>query len=124
MTRAHVTLVVVAGATILLAGCGRDWKLEVESNTSWYGQYGGVTGSEWAFAEGDGTGSQTIDLPDDDRVCCAFQQLGAGYLKVKIYDDGGGLFHLMAESDRGGETNLPSGWVELCSEGSVPEDYE
>jgi hypothetical protein len=107
---------------LLFAGCGRDWKAEIESNTSWHGAYGGITGSQWVTSEVQGQGSKTIDLPDDDRVCCSFQQTGNGYVRVTIKDEGGGPFRIFAESSRSGQTNINGGTVNICSEGTI-QDY-
>lgn len=116
-TRPLFALLAVA---LLTAGCGKDWKLEVESNTSWSGSYGTV--SVDGLSEGDvqGSGSRSFDLPDDDRVCCAFTQTGNGYLHVKIKDEGGGLFHMFAEDERSAETNVNGGLADLCTEGTLP----
>lgn len=114
-------LFVFGGLAMLTTGCGRNWKAEIDSNTRWYAVYGGVSGSTWVTSEESGTGSRTIDLPDDDRICCSFQQEGSGYLKVEIKDTGGGLFHLMAEDSRKGATNVNGGIINICTEGTVPQ---
>ena len=120
MKRQAVCTAFVALVAVSLIGCGRDWKAEIESNTSWYGAYGGVSGSEWTTTSVQGSGDRTIDLPDDDRVCCRFYQEGNGFLSVKVKDDGGGLFHIFAEDSRQAETNINGGMIEICTEGSVP----
>lgn len=107
-------------AVLLTVGCGKDWKLEIESNTSWSGTYGAVSGSGLSEGDVQGSGNRSFDLPDDDSVCSAFTQTGNGYLKVKIKDDGGGLFHMFAEDERSAETNVNGGFAGVCTEGTLP----
>lgn len=120
---ARVWRLLAYGSVLFLLGCGSDWKAEITSSTRWYGVYGGASGVEFSVNEVSGAGNKTIDLPDDDRVCCGFVQEGSGFLKVEIKDKGGGLFHLFAEDTRSGETNINGGEVQICSEGSAPTDF-
>lgn len=110
-------------SVLVLCGCSSDWKLEIDSNANWHGVYGGVSGTQWSTSEVSGSGSRTIDISDDDRVCVVFQQTSSGYLKIKLKDEGGGLFGIFAASDRDGQTNVNGGTVDICSEGSVPTSY-
>jgi hypothetical protein len=112
--------VAVLFATLALAttGCGRDWKLEVDSNTTWSGSYGSWTGYSYSSGDITGSGSRTFDLPDDDRVCAAFTQTGNGYLRVAIKDKGGFL-GLFKEDSRTTETNVRGGYADICTEGLV-----
>jgi hypothetical protein len=111
------------GTGLIVSGC-TDWKAEIDSNTSWYAVFGGVTTSgEWTTSEMRGTGDKTIDLPDDMRVCCVVWQQASGYVKVNVKDDGGGPFHIFAEKGRKSETNVSGGRVEMCNEGTVPVQY-
>lgn len=118
--RAPVRLAGALLLALLLAGCGKKLKLQVDSNTTWSGSYGSVRGANWSTADVAGTGSRTFDLPDDDRVCCAFTQTGTGYLKITIKDEGGGPGHLFADDSRSTETNVHGGTADLCTEGTVP----
>lgn len=108
------------GIAAITAGCGTNWKAEIDSNTSWYMLYGGASGNTFASSELSGSGSRTVDMPDDDRVCLVLQQNGSGYVNVTLRDTGGGLFHILAEDERTVSTNVNGGIVDMCSEGSLP----
>jgi hypothetical protein len=122
MKKIAARVLTVSVVIVALAGCGADWKAEIESNTNWYGYYGGVTGNNWSYSEVQGSGSREMDLPDDDRVCCRFFQTAYGYLNITIKDDGGGPFHIFAADSRSGSTNAIGGMIEICSEGIIPRE--
>lgn len=116
-----LTFAAALASCLALVGCGQNWKAEIESNTSWNIMYGGVSGGEFVFSELNGTGNKTIDLPDDDRVCCLLTQRGSGAVHLKIKDDGGNPFHLFAADEREARTNVSGGTIEMCSEGTIPK---
>ncbi len=61
-------------------GC-TDYKAKITSDTSWSGSFGGSTV--------DGSGNQTIDLPDDEIVCIVVQkETEQGTLSAEIIDEG------------------------------------
>jgi hypothetical protein len=91
---------------ITICSCGPDWKAEVKSDTSWSGSFGNSTV--------DGSGNQTVNLPNDEIVCCVVQKdTEAGYLEVKIVDKGGSLFATDGEKAK---TTADYGVVSVCSE--------
>jgi len=108
-------LAALAAMSLLLAGCADDWKVEIDSNTSWHGEVGGRTLNGGLSAKTiSGEGDDTFDLPDGDRVCCVVEKLTEeGYLKVKIVNKGGWLLSGDGEAD---ETKAPYGSVTVCAE--------
>lgn len=65
--------------------CSRDWKVKVESNTSWSGAFGNRTV--------DGTGNRTIDIPDDPPECVVVQKdTEQGFLSIETFTEGNGIF--------------------------------
>jgi len=79
------TLLSVLSVMLLIAGCTSDYKVKIESNTSWSGSFGGTTI--------DGSNNQTIDIPDEDIVCVVVQkQTQNGFLTVKMVDEGNNIF--------------------------------
>ena len=119
----RVTLVLAAGILVFLTGCGPDWKAEIESDTDWYIQYGGASGTQWTFSTQQGSGNKTVNLPDDDRVCIRVQQTGGGYVRVELKDEGGGPFGIFSSRERDAEVNVSGGSMEMCSEGQIPSGY-
>ncbi len=90
--------------TFLIISC-TDYKAKVESNTTWSGSFGNRTV--------DGSGNQTVNLPDDDIVCCVVQkQTSQGFLHVKIVDEGSFLFN---NETKWVKTTAEYGVVSLCS---------
>jgi hypothetical protein len=90
---------------LFFVGCSTDWKAKVESNTSWSGSFSGRTV--------DGSGSQTIDLDDDEIVCCSVQkETEQGFLKVTVINDGSNFLIGDGESK---ETTAAYGVVTVCS---------
>ena len=90
---------------LMLLGCGPDWKAEIKSNTSWSGSFDGRTV--------DGTGNKTVNLSNDEVVCCVVQKdTEEGYLEVRIIDDSGGLFTADGEKAK---TTADYGVVSVCS---------
>ena len=88
----------------LFLGC-RDWKAEVSSDTKWSGSFGNSTV--------DGSGNQTVDLPDDEIVCVVVQkETEAGFLKVKIINDSANPF---ASDGEEASTSAQFGVVSVCS---------
>ena len=105
-------LVLLVGVT----GCSTDWRAEIDSNTHWYGEFGAVTGNEFVTSSVEGTGSRTIDLPDEDRVCCFFIQEGNGYVNVTIKDRAS----LFPKKKRTASTNVNGNSIQICTEGTYP----
>lgn len=83
-----------------------DYKVKVESDTSWSGAFGNRTV--------DGSGNRTVDLDDDgETVCCVVQkQTREGYLKITIIDDGSSIFASDGKSVR---TTAEYGVVSVCT---------
>lgn len=101
--RSFSLLIVLVG--LLFGGCSDDWKAKVESDTSWSGSFSGRTV--------DGSGNQTIDLDDDEVVCCVVQkQTERGRLKVSIVNEGSSPFASDGESK---ETTAAYGVVSVCN---------
>ena len=121
--RATIRTGLVLGVLLALAGCSPDWKLEIDSNTHWYAQYGGVSGDQWSESSIEGDGSRTIGLGDNEAVCARVEQAGDGYVRIKLKDEGGGWFHIFAADSREAETNHDGGTAEACSQGSIPSSY-
>lgn len=105
----------LASLSLLLAGCADDWKVEIDSNTSWRGEVGGQTLNGGLSTKTiSGEGDETFDLPDGAHVCCVVQKLtDEGFLKVKIVNKGGWLLSGDGEED---ETEAPYGTVTVCAE--------
>ncbi|MBD3220351.1 hypothetical protein GF314_03835 [bacterium] len=100
-------ITVILTAAVLLTGCSVDYKAEVDSDTTWSGAFGNRTV--------DGSGKTTVDLPDDDPVCCTVQKMTeSGRLRVRVVADGGGI---LGPSDSDWvETTASYGVVTACSE--------
>jgi hypothetical protein len=63
-------------AAVLLTGCS-DFKVKVESNTSWSGVFGETVV--------EGSGNREIDIADDGRACVVVQKnTVGGYLRIRI----------------------------------------
>lgn len=78
-------LIFAVFSCVFFAGCADDWVAEVNSNTSWSGAFGNSTV--------DGSGSRTVDLPDDEIVCCVVQkQSEHGSLSVSIKNQNNSIF--------------------------------
>ncbi|MBI5022086.1 MAG: hypothetical protein HZB59_11680 [Ignavibacteriales bacterium] len=116
MSKISVISIVVFSA-IVLAGCSHKWKAEISSNTSWHGQFGTGSKNSGSSRTVDGSGNQTINVSDDVKAWCFVQkQTSGGYLKVRLKDEGGGLFGIAAGETREAETNSPYGSVTLESD--------
>jgi hypothetical protein len=90
---------------VQVMGCSNDWKAKVESSTEWSGSFSGRTV--------DGRGNQTVDLDDDDLVCCSVQkQTESGFLKVSVINEGS---NPLASDGESKETNAAYGIVTVCS---------
>ncbi|GJQ22187.1 MAG: hypothetical protein HBSIN02_25420 [Bacteroidia bacterium] len=95
----------IVAVAVVFVGCSDDWKAKVESDTSWSGSFSGRTV--------DGTGNQTVDLDDDEVVCCVVQkQTERGRLKVSIVNEGSNPFASDGESK---ETTAAYGVVSVCN---------
>ena len=100
------TLLIILTITMGLVffGC-TDYKAKITSTTNWSGSFGGTTV--------DGSGNQTIDLPDDEIVCIVVQkETEHGILSAEIIDEGFLSFG-------GGEkktTTAKYGVVSVCSQ--------
>lgn len=93
--------------TVFLIGCSDHWKAKVESNTSWSGSFNGTTV--------DGHGNQTVDLGNDDIVCCVVQkQTTGGRLKVSIVNESNNP--LGSGDGESKETTAQYGVVSVCNE--------
>ena len=98
-------LILVGG--MLLAGCSVDYKAQVRSDTTWSGSFGNRSV--------DGSGNQTIDLPDEHPQCVVVQKdTRQGVLSVRVVAEGGGLFK--PEDSAWAETTAEFGVVSACSE--------
>lgn len=90
---------------ILSSSC-TDLKAKVESDTSWSGSFGDRTV--------DGSGNQTIDLPDDEPQCCVAQKnTTGGKLKITIINDTANP--LATKELNSSETYAQYGVVSVCS---------
>ena len=99
--------VILLAVSLTSLGCGVDYKAEVQSDTEWSGAFGNRTV--------DGSGSTTVDLPDDHPQCCVVQkQTEHGYLKVRVVGEGGWLVG-PGDSDWA-VTYAEYGVVSICSE--------
>lgn len=107
MSKRFLSPILLAGVLLLLAGCSVDYKAEVESDTTWSGAFGDRSV--------DGSGAETVDLPDEHPQCCVVQKdTEGGYLKVRVVAEGGGWFG-PGDSDWV-ETTASYGVVSACSE--------
>jgi hypothetical protein len=62
----------------VMTGCS-DYKVELKSNTSWSGVFGGKTIN--------GSGNLIIDLPDEGRQCITIQKNTVdGWVRARVYD--------------------------------------
>lgn len=76
---ARITAVSGIFIGLLIFGCSSDFHAEVESDTSWTGDFAGI--------RMDGSGNQSIDIPDEGILCCVVQKnTTGGYLKLRVYD--------------------------------------
>ena len=92
---------------ILLMSCSVDYKAEVQSNTSWSGAFGNRSV--------DGSGNQTVDLPDEHPQCIVVQKdTEQGFLRVRVAAEGGGWLFSPEDSDWV-ETTAAFGVVSACS---------
>ncbi|MBT4851326.1 MAG: hypothetical protein HON37_04565 [Candidatus Marinimicrobia bacterium] len=90
---------------LVFLGC-TDYKAEIESDTSWSGSFGNRTV--------DGSGDKTIDIPDDNIVCCVAQKsTTGGFLKIRIVDDGAILFGTKTDWVK---TTAEYGVVSVCND--------
>lgn len=105
--RRRINSVFVLALLLALCGCSVDYRAEVESNTSWSGAFGNRSV--------DGSGNQTIDLPDEHPQCCVVQKdTESGYLKVRVVAESNSIFG-PSNSDWT-ETTAAYGVVSACSE--------
>jgi hypothetical protein len=110
-TRFPLALVAVMVGSIALAGCGQDLKAKVESNTSWSGAFGNRSV--------DGSGSKTVDLPDDRPQCAVVQKsTQGGSLTVRIICENTGLAAMFGAEDEedSATTTAAYGVVSVCSD--------
>lgn len=114
MRRVRLFHVILVSTALASAGCSKDWKLKLESNTSWSGSYG--TGSSGSFSSGtiQGTGNRTFDVGDDDGVCAGFNQVGPGYLKLTLEKEGS-LFS--PGEKKSAISNVNGGFAGVCTDG-------
>ena len=70
---------------LLIIGCEANYKVKIESNTSWSGYMSG--------ASVDGSGNRTIDIPEEDVVCATVQkETENGFVKVTLVDESPNIF--------------------------------
>ncbi len=95
---------------LFLAGCEEelknDWYAIVTSDTSWEGDF--------SAKHIEGSGDQTVDLPDDfTTVCCVVKKkTDIGRLKVEIRNKGS---NPTSPGGEWGETREPYGVISVCS---------
>lgn len=113
MRRGRLFYVVLLSTALATAGCSKDWKLKVESNTAWTGSYG--TGSQGSLSSGtiQGSGNRTFDVGDDDRICAGFTQLGSGYLNLTL-EKKGSLFS--PGKKKSAISNVSGGFAGVCTD--------
>jgi hypothetical protein len=100
-----VFLVMLFSFSCLFVAC-TDYKAKIESDTSWSGAFGNSTV--------DGTGSRSIDLPDDGIQCCTVQkQNKKGRLKITIINDTSNP--LLSTELNSAETTAEYGVVSACT---------
>ncbi len=98
--------IVVLLGLLAFAGCSKDIKCEVRSDTSWSGAFGDRTV--------DGAGSTTVDLPDDSPQCCVVQkETESGYLEIQVISEGSGFLNPTTEGNAV-RTTAAYGVVSAC----------
>lgn len=103
--RTALKAVTLALAAVLLTGCA-DYAVEIQSNTSWSCACGDRSV--------DGSGNQTVDLPDDPPVCATVQKdTRDGRLAAQVVNEGG-IFG--AGGGDQAETTAEYGVVSVCSD--------
>jgi len=100
-------------SAVACTGCSKDWKLELESNTSWSGSYG--TGSPGSTTSGtiQGSGNRTFNLGNDDGICAGFTQTGPGQLKLTLEKKG---TLLSPGKKKSAISNVAGGVAEVCTD--------
>ncbi len=89
------------GVTVLVTGCS-DYKVDVESDTTWSGVFAGKSV--------DGAGNSTIDVPDDGELCIVIQKnTRGGFVQVSVRDTGGSSYQTDWERTEGAY-----GTIEFC----------
>ena len=81
-------LITIVISSVFLLSCddsssskNEDYKIAVESNTSWSGSFANRTV--------DGSGDKIVDIPDDPPQCAVVQkQTASGYLRVRVLPHG------------------------------------
>ena len=101
-------LLAIALLGLTLIGCSKDYKVEVRSDTSWSGAFGNRTV--------DGSGNQTIDIPDDPPECVVVQkETKDGYLEIHLIEEGGWFLNPTNDYERV-RTTAEYGLVSDCTE--------
>ena len=100
----RLLLYFLAPLVLILAGCADRWKADVESNTTWSGDFSGRTV--------DGYGNQRVDLGNDAECCVVQKKTSQGFLKVSLVNTSGNPFAANGESK---ETTASYGVVSVCN---------
>lgn len=100
------SFIIITAACLLLIGCSKDYKVEITSDTDWYGQVSGRSV--------EGPGNQTIDMDDNKGECALLvKKTDAGKLSAKIIWDGGWFINPSGET-KSVSTMEPNGSIEIC----------
>ncbi len=95
---------------LLTFGCSSDYQAEVESDTSWTGDFAGIRMN--------GSGNQKIDIPDEGYLCCVVQKnTTGGYLKLRVYNASTGSGDSLADPEVFEETSEAYGHITWCVDG-------
>lgn len=96
--------------TLFLAGCSVDYKVDIESDTSWSGAFDNRSV--------DGKGNETVDVGDTPPVCAVVQKdTKEGFLTAKMvchYRGPQKIFKEKATKDRA-TTTAAYGVVSVCA---------
>jgi hypothetical protein len=92
---------------LFICSCSSDYQAEVESDTSWSGDFAGI--------RVDGSGNQSFDIPDEGYQCCVVQKnTPGGYLKLRVYDASTGSGDSLADPEVFEETTEAYGHITWC----------